>query len=91
MPEGNEVNLSVVSERMSGQGKKEVRVATWNFSGLCSESKQREVGELLQRLKIDVVAGRESWEREGEAVAVDGNRCAQQSESGVWNALCQNR
>ena len=29
-------------------------------------------GELLQRLKIDVVTGQESWEREGKAVAVDG-------------------
>ena len=45
VPEGSEVNLSVVSERMSCQGKKDrrLRVATWNFSGLCSERKQREV------------------------------------------------
>ena len=59
---------------MSGQGKKDrrLRVSTWNFSGLCSERKQREVGELLQRLKIYVVACQESWEREGKAVAVDG-------------------
>ena len=68
VPEGSEVNLSVVSERMSGQGKKDriLRVTTWNFSGLRSESKQREVGELLQRLKIDVVAGQESWEKRGK-------------------------
>ena len=26
-------------------GKKSLRVATWNFSGLCSERKQKEVGE----------------------------------------------
>ena len=45
VPEGSEVNLSVVSERMSCQGKKDrrLRVATWNFSGLCSKRKQREV------------------------------------------------
>ena len=32
VPEGSEVNLSVVSERMSGQSKKErrLRVSTWN-------------------------------------------------------------
>ena len=28
----------------------------------------------MQRLKIDVVAGQESWEREGKGVAVDGYR-----------------
>ena len=39
---------------------------TENISGLCSERKQREVGELLQRLKIDVVAGQESWEKRGK-------------------------
>ena len=32
----------------------------------------REVGELLRGLNIDVVAGQESWEREGKTVAVDG-------------------
>ena len=74
VPEGSEVSVSVVSERMSGQGKKDrrLRVATWNFSSLCSECKQREVG---QRLKIDVVAGQESSEREGRQLllmAIDG-------------------
>ena len=44
------------------------------FSGLCNERKLREVGELLQRLKIGVVACQESWEREGKADAVDGYR-----------------
>ena len=30
-----------------------VGVGTWNFSGLCSEHKQKEVGELLM---LDIVA-----------------------------------
>ena len=41
---------------------------------LYSERKQREVGKVLQRLNIDVVAGQESWEREGKTIAVDGYR-----------------
>ena len=36
--------------------KAKSRDGTWNFSGLCSKRKQREVGELLRRLNIDVVA-----------------------------------
>ena len=32
-------------------------MGTWNLSGLCSERKQKEVGELLKVNNIDVVAG----------------------------------
>ena len=46
-----------------------LRVATWNFSGLGSERKQKEVGELLA---IDVVAGHESWEKEDTGIYVEG-------------------
>ena len=35
-------------------------MGTWNVSGLCSECKQTEVGELLQVNNIDIVAGQES-------------------------------
>ena len=54
------------------QGLKRERIATWNFSGLCSERKQKEVGKLLLKLNLDVVAGQESWEKEGKVIAVDG-------------------
>ena len=40
-----------------------LRVATWNFSGLGSDRKQKEVGVVLDKNSIDVVAGQESWER----------------------------
>ena len=40
------------------------------FSGLCSENKQKKVAEILSRLNI--VAGQESWEREGKNIVVDG-------------------
>ena len=48
------------------QGLKRERIATWNFSGLCSERKQKEVGELLLKPNLDVVVGQESWEKEGK-------------------------
>ena len=44
----------------------------WNFSGLCSQHKQKEVGELLQIYKIDIVAGQESWEKKDRRINVDG-------------------
>ena len=44
--------------------KRRLRVATWNFSGLCSDCKQKEVGKLLPKHNLDVVAGQESWEKE---------------------------
>ena len=47
-------------------------MGTWNFSGLCSERKQKEVSELLQANKINIVAGQESWEKEDSWVNVDG-------------------
>ena len=49
-----------------------LRVVPWNFSGLCSECKQKEVSELLNKLKLDIVAGQESREREGSVIEVQG-------------------
>ena len=39
---------------------RKLRVATWNFSGLCGERKQREIREVLAKNNVDVVAGRKS-------------------------------
>ena len=57
---------------MNGLSNKDrrLRVTTWNFSGLCSEHKQKEVSEVLSR--PDVIAGQESLEREEKTVAVEG-------------------
>ena len=44
------IDLETVSSKVGAlEDKRErrLRVATWNFSGLCSERKQKEVGELL--------------------------------------------
>ena len=49
-----------------------LRLATWNFSGLCSDHKQKEIGELLAKHNLDVVAGQESWEKEETRIAVEG-------------------
>ena len=35
-----------------------LRVGSWNFSGLCSQRKQKEVSEVLNKLKLDIVASR---------------------------------
>ena len=52
--------------------ERRLRVATWDFSGLGSERKQNEIGELLTKNSIDVVAGQESWEREDTRIEVEG-------------------
>ena len=49
-------------------------VATWKFSGLGSERKLKEVGELLAKNNVDVVASQESWEREDTRIEVEGYR-----------------
>ena len=43
------------------------KIATWNFAGLCSERKQKEISEVL--VKVDIVAGQETWDK---VVNVDG-------------------
>ena len=69
-----------------------LRVATWNFSGLGSERKQKEIGEVLDKNSIDVVARQESWEKEDTKIAVEGykwfgkprgNQNSQRGEGGV--------
>ena len=37
-----------------------------------SERKQKEIGELLTKNSIDVVASQESWERENTRIEVEG-------------------
>ena len=51
--------------------RQSVAYSTWNFAGLCSERKQKEVGQVLEKLNLDVVAGQESWERDGSVVSVN--------------------
>ena len=56
-------------------GNKRVRrlwEATWNFSELGGECKQKEIGELLPKNNADVVTGQESWKREDTRLEVEG-------------------
>ena len=50
------VDVNVLSNRIKAvlESKRErrLRVATWNFSGLCSERKQKEVGEVLAKILL---------------------------------------
>ena len=47
-------------------------MATLNFSGLCSECKQKEVGKILVKNSKDIVTGRESWEKDDTTLSVEG-------------------
>ena len=67
-----DVNLVGNEVKALGGRERRLRVATWNFSGLGSERKQKEIGELLTKNSIDVVAGQESWEREDTRIEVEG-------------------
>ena len=64
---GNKAKALVRNKR-----KRKLRLATWNFSGLCSDRKQKEIGELLEKHNLDVVAGQESWENEETRINVEG-------------------
>ena len=66
------VDLNRVRENVLAGNRQErkLRAGTWNFSGLCSEHKQKEVDELLKVNNIDVVAGQESWEKEDSRIYI---------------------
>ena len=68
--------MNLVDNKVKALGGRErerrLRVATWDFSGLGSERKQNEIGELLTKNSIDVVTGQESWEREDTRIEVEG-------------------
>ena len=94
--ESGNLNLNNVSERansLAGKRKeRRLRVATWNCSGLCSERKQKEVGEVLGKHNIDIVAVQESWEKDESRINVEvyqwfgkprSNQNSQRGESGV--------
>ena len=52
--------------------RKQLRLATWNVSGLCSERKQKEIADLLACNSINIVAVQESWEKEDSKIDSDG-------------------
>ena len=77
---------------LESKRERRLRVATWNFSGLCSDRKQKEIGEVLANNNIDIVAGQESWEKEDSRISVEGykwfgkprsNENSQRGEGGV--------
>ena len=76
--ESGSINLNNVSERanaLAGKRKERrlrVHVATWNCSGLCSDRKQKEVGEMLGKHNIDIVAVQETWEKDESRINVEG-------------------
>ena len=53
------LKTKVVASKMC----KQLRLATWNISGLSSGRKQKEITDLLACNSIDIVAVQESWER----------------------------
>ena len=70
--QNDRVNVDVDLVGNKAKALVRLRVATWNFSGLCSDHKQKEVGELLAKHNLDVVAGQESWGKEESRIAVEG-------------------
>ena len=55
--------------RVAERGERKVRIATWNFSGICSQRKQKEVARVLEKNNIDICAGQESWEKEESKIS----------------------
>ena len=80
----SEPNVDVV--RQEGQS---VKIATWNFAGLCCERKQKEISEVLNRVKVHIVAGQETWERKDKVVNVDWFGKPRIDHRGVGYLVCE--
>ena len=65
-------SVALKSKVLASKMRKQLRLATWNVSGLCSERKQKEIADLLACNSIDIVAVQESWEKEDSKIDVDG-------------------
>ena len=65
-------SVTLKSKVLASKMRKQLRLATWNVSGLCSERKQKEITDLLACNSIDIVAVQESWEKEDSKIDVDG-------------------
>ena len=65
-------SVALKSKVLASKMRKQLRLATWNVSGLCSECKQKEIADLLACNSIDIVAVQESWEKEDSKIDVDG-------------------
>ena len=103
MREYNYVDFDLVGSKAKMVGNKretrlKVAIYIWNFSGLCSNRKQMEVGELLAKHNLDVVAGQESWEKEEAIIDVEvtrwfgkprSNQNSPRGEGGVGSLVCE--
>ena len=54
-----DVNLvgSKAKALVRNKRERKLRVATWNFSGLCSDRKPKAIGEVLVKHNLDIAAG----------------------------------
>ena len=57
---------------LASKMRKQLWLATWNVSGLCSERKQKEIADLLACNSIVIVAVQESWEKEDSKIDISG-------------------
>ena len=56
---------------------------------MCSERKQKEISEVLNRVKVDIVAGQETWERKDIVVNVGIDQNSRRGEGGVGFLVCE--
>ena len=65
-------SVALKTKVLASKMRKQLRLAKWNVSGLCSERKQKEIADLLACNSIDIVAVQESWEKEDSKIDIDG-------------------
>ena len=81
-------SVALKTKVLASKMRKQLRLATWNVSGLCSERKQKEIADLLACNSIDIVAVQESWEKADSKIDIDGykwfgkSRTSQRSQQG---------
>ena len=65
-------SVALKTKVLASKMRKQLRLATWNVSGLCSERKQKVIAYLLACNSIDIVAVQQSWEKEDSKIDIDG-------------------
>ena len=65
-------SVALKTKVLASKMRKQLRLATWNVSCLCSERKQKEIADLLACNSIDIVAVQESWEKEDSKMDISG-------------------
>ena len=77
-------SVALKTKVLASKMRKQLRLATWNVSGLCSECRRKEIANLLARNSINIVAVQELWEKEDSKIYIDGYKWFGKPRTSQW-------